>query len=284
MKVEEYELIIALYECGTIRGAAESLLISQPAVSQRLKQVENDWGVNLFIRTPRKLVPTKAGEKVFAHAKKVVEEEKNVRNEIESEEKEIGGTLSLGVSSLIGQYILPPILEKYIEKYPKVKVELKTGLSQTIKENVNHYHLTIVRGEFVRGQECKHLFSDQLYLIDRADKFTSNCPRPFVEFQADDSLKSVVRKWLSEQRHIKVAQTIRVDQIETCKQLMRKGVGLSVLPKSAVDDLGDGFVKVPLEGTGEQLVRETWVCYQNKVVDLPQVREFLNELNSMIRK
>ncbi|WP_096186727.1 LysR family transcriptional regulator [Evansella halocellulosilytica] len=276
MKVEEYELIVALDETRTIRGAAENLFISQPAISQRLKQIEQDWGVELFIRTPRRLIPTNAGEKIVEHAKKVMVEERRIRHELDSISNEVGGVLSLGISSLVGQYVLPSILEAYVEKYPNVKVQLKTGLSQSIRENIEKFHVAIVRGERVRGQKCEHFFSDEMYFIDRED-FVNNDRRPFIEFQADDSLKSDIRKWFVEQKDIHVAQTIEVDQIETCKQLMKKGLGMTVLPASAMKDLQEGFVKTSLNSKTPH-IRETWISYHERSKELPQVTAFLQEL------
>ena len=72
MKVDDYKLLVTLNEAKTLRQAAERLFISQPAVSQRLKSIEEEWGVEIFVRTKRELFVTGAGERIISHAHKAV--------------------------------------------------------------------------------------------------------------------------------------------------------------------------------------------------------------------
>ena len=101
MKVDDYRLLATLSEAKTLRKAAEKLYISQPAVSQRLKSIEDEWGVQIFIRTKKHYI-RQASERIIAHAKKVVDEERLVKRYIQANEGEIEGKISIGVSSLIG--------------------------------------------------------------------------------------------------------------------------------------------------------------------------------------
>ncbi|HLR40340.1 MAG TPA: LysR family transcriptional regulator, partial [Virgibacillus sp.] len=71
MKIDDYALLVNLQEIGTIRGTAKQILISQPAVTQRLKYIEQYFGETIFIRTSKKLLLTPAGELILNHAKKV---------------------------------------------------------------------------------------------------------------------------------------------------------------------------------------------------------------------
>ena len=119
MKIDDYRLLVALSEQGTLRKAADTLYISQPAVSQRLKTIEDEWGTDIFIRTKKKLITTTNGELIIQHAKKMLKEETNLKEMIQYYEGTVNGKLSIGVSSLIGQTILPKVLEKYIKLYPK---------------------------------------------------------------------------------------------------------------------------------------------------------------------
>ncbi|HJG33623.1 MAG TPA: LysR family transcriptional regulator, partial [Jeotgalicoccus aerolatus] len=127
MKVDDYRLLATLSEAKTLRKAAEKLYISQPAVSQRLKSIEDEWGVQIFIRTKKALYTTGVGERIIAHAKKVVDEERLVKDYIQANEGEIEGKISIGVSSLIGYTILPDILAKYLNDFPSVNVKIDVG-------------------------------------------------------------------------------------------------------------------------------------------------------------
>lgn len=69
MKIEDYRLLITLDETKTLRKAAEILYISQPAVTQRLKAIENAFGVDIFIRTKKQLITTTEGTMIIEHAR-----------------------------------------------------------------------------------------------------------------------------------------------------------------------------------------------------------------------
>ena len=69
MKIDDYNLLLKLNEIGTVRGTAKVILISQPAVSQRLKFIEEYFGEIIFIRTSKRLKVTPSGELILKHAK-----------------------------------------------------------------------------------------------------------------------------------------------------------------------------------------------------------------------
>ncbi len=71
MELREIEYLLTIYETGSIRGAAERLMIAQPSLSQFLSQYESELGTKLFLRTSRGVVPTPAGEIFLADARKI---------------------------------------------------------------------------------------------------------------------------------------------------------------------------------------------------------------------
>src|SRR5690625_3914419 len=101
MKIDDYELLLQLEKIGTVRGTAKAVLISQPAVSQRLKFIEDYFGEQIFIRTSKRLKLTPSGEKILQHAKEVVERELSIKNVLAATSTEVRGTLSIACYSLI---------------------------------------------------------------------------------------------------------------------------------------------------------------------------------------
>src|SRR5690625_2387554 len=280
MKIEDYALLLKLQEIGTIRGTAKVVLISQPAVSQRLKFIEEYFGVQIFVRTPKQLLLTPSGEIIIKHAKKVMEEEQELKNKLVKMSEEIQGTLSIACSSLISQRFLPAILADYTKKYPKVTIDLVAGISETIKRDYGKYDVCIIRGEKLPGSKCVHLFSDPLYIFD-TEPFETNKlkERPIISFKSDGKMNEIVNDWLTHhQEAIKPLKSITVDQIETCKQFMKQGVGMAVLPKSVSHSLMDRYPHLPLTLNGQPVSRNTWLCFQEGVQQLPQVDHFIDAL------
>src|SRR5690625_3529307 len=103
LKIDDYALLVKLNEIGTIRGTAKEMIISQPAVSQRLKYIENYFEEQIFIRTSKRLILTPIGEIIIKHAKKVIERETALKNLLTTSSKDVQGTLSIACSSLISQ-------------------------------------------------------------------------------------------------------------------------------------------------------------------------------------
>ncbi|MFC4023212.1 LysR family transcriptional regulator [Oceanobacillus longus] len=282
MKIEDYVLLIKLNEVGTIRGTAKVILISQPAVTQRLKYIEEYFGEVIFIRTPKRLIPTPSGEIIIKHAKLVIDHERELKNRLAESGKEIQGTLSIACSSLISQRFLPAILGEFTAAYPKVAIDLVTGISEDIKRDHKKYHVCIIRGEKLKETTSILLFDDPLYIFD-TEAFPDDRlkERPLISFKSDDSMHELVDNWLyHHQDKIKPLKTMTVDQIETCKQFMKQGIGMAVLPESVSDSMMDSYPHIALEVEGKRVTRDTWVCYQEGIRKLPQVDHFIRTLTS----
>lgn len=279
MKISDYELLLQLNEIGTVRGTAKAVLISQPAVSQRLKLIEDYFGELIFIRTSKRLQLTPSGELILAHAKEVVKRELEIKNKLVASSNEVRGTLSIACSTVISQRFLPKILAKFTAMFPNVTIDLATGTSEDIKQLHNNYHIKIVRGKRIKELTSILLFKDPLYIFDTEDFSEENVKkRPLISFKSDDRLEEVINQWLERQSNIHTIQKIRVDQIETCKQFMKQGLGMAVLPKSVSHSLLEKYPFLPLAVDGEVINRETWLCYQNEFRSLPQVNSFIEML------
>ncbi|WP_029425057.1 LysR family transcriptional regulator [Alkalibacillus haloalkaliphilus] len=278
MKIDDYKLLVTIKKLGTISGAAKELLISQPAISQRLKQIEDQWEEKLFIRNHKNLLVTPVGEKVINFAEEMINREKRLLDELSKVSNTVNGRLSLAVSSVVGQYLLPQILEEYIDLYPNVKVELMTGLSQSIRNSIEDFHLSIIRGEKSPNLNCIKLFSDRLYLVDKKTLENKQKEKLLIEFQSDDaSLHAMCDEWFIQNPGIRLSRKIKVDQIETCKQLMSHGIGMAILPQVAIQDLDpEKYELIPLTLESEYLTRPTWLCYSENAKELPQVKAFLD--------
>lgn len=280
MKIDDYALLLKLQEVGTIRGTAKAILISQPAITQRLKYIEEYFGRTIFIRTSKSLIVTADGEIILEHAKKVVDHEQEIKDKLAETSEEVQGTLSIASSSVISQRFLPAILAEYTRSFPKVTIDLVTGISEDIKRDHKNYHVSIIRGSKLKECVSEKLFEDPLYIFD-TEPFPDDelKERPLIAYKSDDSLHELADNWLYQhQQQIKPLKTITVDQIETCKQFMKEGLGMAVLPKSVSGSMMDEYPHLPLTIGGESITRSTWVCYQEGVRKLPQVDQFLKVL------
>ncbi|SEN83788.1 DNA-binding transcriptional regulator, LysR family [Amphibacillus marinus] len=285
MKADDLKLIVAVNQFCTIQRAAEALYISQPAVSQRLQQIERYWGEPLFVRTARKMVLTPAGEEVLAFAKHYLAEELVVKQRIEALKEEVSGTITIGVSSVIGQYIMPQLLKTFMTSYPAVRVEVTVGLSDNVLQG--NYHVKLTRGQRPDAKNTYHLFDAPLYYVEINERSDA---RPFIEHQSDSSYHVDINQWLKGRFLENTLATIKVDQIETCKQMVSHGVGRSVLPETVIKDFDQSkFIIEPIVLANRPVKRSNWLTIGEGADTLPQVNAFQalvqkNFLNDLLKR
>ena len=283
MKVDDYKLLVTLHEAKTLRQAAERLFISQPAVSQRLKSIEEEWGVEIFIRTKRELFVTGPGERIIRHAQKVVEDENMLKEYLVAHEGAVEGNLNLGVSSLIGSTILAGVLREYTQMYAGVNINIQVGSSPQIINDAKDYHISITRGREVLNKENKLLFTDRHYLVTPKSLIGQENP-PVIEFFSEPIYIRMIERYFEARFNRRYEPQFSVDQIATCRALLLEGVGITVLPEIVVKDFDKEQFKIEEVIVDEEpITRDTYISYDKNVMELPQVEAFIKVVKSYIK-
>lgn len=284
MKVDDHELLVALDQTKSLKSAAELLFISQPAVSQRLKSIEQDWGVQIFIRTKRLIHVTPEGERIIEHAKSVVAGEKEVKEYLRSNKNEVSGNLSIGVSSIIGSTILPKVVRKFLQEFPGVNIKITVGSSPQIIEKSNEYHLSIIRGSQLSHKTNERIKTDRHYFVTPKQQMDA-AELSVIEFQADRLYLNEIEQYYVEKHQMRYDPQIKVDQMSTCKQLLLEGIGVTILPEIAIQDLSrDDFHIEEVLVKGEPLLRDTYLAFDENMLRLPQVSAFRVLINEFIEE
>ncbi len=120
-------LFNAVAEQGGFSKAAETLLLSQPALSLQVAALEKSLGVSLFDRLPRGVRLTKAGEVLLPFAQRIAALEREADTAIRELRGLVRGRLTIGASLTIGSYVLPPILLRFHERHPQIDVDMQVA-------------------------------------------------------------------------------------------------------------------------------------------------------------
>lgn len=127
VNLEYYKVFYYVVKCGSVTGAAQQLSLSQPAVSQSIKQLESVLGAKLLKRTPRGITATAEGALLFAYVEKGYEQ-------FETGERRLGqmrslerGEITIGASDMTLRFFLLPYLERFHERYPGIKISVTNG-------------------------------------------------------------------------------------------------------------------------------------------------------------
>ena len=131
MKQALYFKTIAQY--GTITAAAKQLYISQPSLSQTLRQIEDEVGTPLFDRSTSPFHLTYAGERYLKAVEAMLDIETRLKEEIESIRRDDGGRLRLGISITRAMQVLPDVIPIFTKAYPNVTIELTEAASASLE-------------------------------------------------------------------------------------------------------------------------------------------------------
>jgi DNA-binding transcriptional LysR family regulator len=118
--------------------AAETLHMTQPAVTFQVRQLEEHFNTRLFDRTHNRISLTDAGKQVFNYADKIFEQYAEMENAVREVTGEISGALIIGASTTIAEYMLPALLGDFKAKYPDVTVHLKVSNTDGIVSMVEN--------------------------------------------------------------------------------------------------------------------------------------------------
>jgi len=120
----------------SITKAAESLYVTQPAVTMQIKSLEQDLEVKLFRKYGKNLELTEAGTVLFGYAEKIFEIVEEMEYVLKGHAASTHGSLTIGTTRSFARHLMPGLLSRFQKRYPKVKVILKVGSSQEIVDGV----------------------------------------------------------------------------------------------------------------------------------------------------
>ena len=144
MEIRQLKAFLAIAEAKTFTAGARRVNVTQAAISMQIRQLEDEVGLQLFTRTPRRVIITEAGEYLLDRARKILREHDTALAEI----AELGGVehgrLRIGsASALFTTQQLPHILQGIREKYPNSELNVSAGTSQTLVDKIMHGEIDI---------------------------------------------------------------------------------------------------------------------------------------------
>ncbi len=123
--------------------SSRELFISQPAISKHIQELETQYRTRLFERMGNRISLTDSGRLLMEHAQRILDEYARLEYEMNLLHDEHCGTLRLGASTTIAQYVLPPLLARFIEKFPNVSISLLNGNSEEVERALQEHRIDL---------------------------------------------------------------------------------------------------------------------------------------------
>jgi DNA-binding transcriptional LysR family regulator len=269
--------------------AAESIYISQPAVSLQIRKMEEQLGAKLFERTPEGVVLTKAGQILLKHAKRILSDYKEARKEIDALISKPEDRLIIGASTTLGEYLLHKMILDFKKLYPEIQLFLRIGNAETTlfrlkEEEVN---LALLEINYKKnGWVTKEFFIDELVLIvpkghHLAQEKTINLAtlrkEPFILREEGSGTRRILAEKLCELDMELACLNIvlEVDSTELVKSTVAAGLGISLISKIAFRT-DERFVILPVRDI--DLTHSFYQCYPEQ--QTPLLKSFLTFLET----
>lgn len=279
MDERDWIVLQTLYKEKNITKAAQNLYISQPALTNRLQQLEKEFNVKIVNRGRRGVQFTPQGEYLAKCAHEVLLSLQKIKENVLNMEDNIEGTLRLGVSTFFTDYMLPDLLKLFKEKYPNIEFKVTTNFSSHIAHLIHNQdvHIGIVRGDYSWKDKKQLLFEETICIASKEKIELQDLPYlPRIDYHTDLPLKNSIDNWWSENFTQPPHVSIEVDKADTCKKMVLNGLGYAILPSMLLND-SDDIYKIDIKTIdGNPLIRKTWMLYHEESLKLNIVKAFVD--------
>lgn len=234
---------------GSFSAAADILGLSQPAVSLQVRQLEQFLRTRLVERTGRGIKATAAGLALLEHGNRIEQVVEEAIRSVSEFSHEISGTITLGTGATACIHLLPPLLQQLREEHPLLRVVVTTGNTLDVVRAVEENRLDIglitlpaggrtlevmpvIDEEFVliisqaQGQEIAQLTPQILHAL------------PLIAFESGSGTRDLIDGWFKA-CDLEVCPVMQLGSIEAIKRMVRAGLGYSIVPRMAVENIVD---------------------------------------------
>ena len=288
--------LLKVCETGSFIEAAKKLNITQPAVSQHIKALENELGVKIFERVKSHITLTKQGEEVVKTAKKLAGIYSNLQQSI-NDGGIFKGYLSIGVTHTAESNPIAEALAKYGSVNPGVNVKMITDSISNLYTKLKMYEIdiAIVEGR-ITDPSIRYMLLDTDYLVLAVSPDHPFAKRSMVTLSDLKSQRMILRLPNSGTRNLFIAHLesnnmsisdfnviLEVDNIATIKDLIRRDFGVSILARSVcLDELKKGkIVTLPVENLS--MMREINIAYLSDFNQFDLLRDIVHSYNETMR-
>ncbi len=252
MDINNLKAFIEVADKRSFSRSAETLRLTQPAVSKRIAALESELSAKLFDRVGRSVHLTEAGRVLLPSARQISAELSRIEDVICNLGNDVGGKLSIGTTEHVGTHRLPQVLKLFRENYPDVDIDLhfanSTETLKAVEEGLLEMALCSMPGQNNQRSHPKlrdiEIWSDELVIVAAKGhplvtgdpvslELLSKCPAILPP------LRSATRKTIEDSMNhndLRAMVSIEANDFETIRSMASIGLGWACLPKFQVDD------------------------------------------------
>lgn len=294
MEDHKLKVFCTVAETKSFSKTSEIIHLTQPAVSLQIQALEEIYETKLFDRSSSTVTLTPAGEVLYKYAKEILGLYANVEKVIGEITGLVKGSISIGASSTIGNYLLPGVITDFKKAHLKIKIHLLVGNTKRVVDMLNSGSIDVglVEGEVSRQKMVvEKLIPDELLLVVPAHHpwakkkdipISELTKEPFIFREGGSGTRQMIEMFLSKYgispNNMKVAMVL--GSTEAIKEAVENGLGVSILSRWAVrKELKYGTLQL-LRIKEERVNRDFSLIVNKSSVSSHAVDEFLTYLRS----
>jgi LysR family transcriptional regulator, transcriptional activator of the cysJI operon len=235
---------------GSMTAAAEKLFLTQPAVSQQIRNLEEELGTELLVRGVRQVKATLQGQILYDYAKRILHLTQQAQVAIQTMSQEVSGHLRVGTLNSIGLYLVSPIIGMFLKHNSKLRIKLTYGSGDKIISEMRNHNIDVAILPEMKGEygvefpdfEKRLLMKDEIWLAGSGRDTTmpssiemkQYAARPIVTFTDHyPGFKSLIERKVSEAK-LNPAPVFETENVGTLKRAIESGLGWGFLPAHAI--------------------------------------------------
>ncbi len=255
MNIRDLNYLVAVADLRSFVQAAERCFVSQPTLSTQIKKLENSLGIQIFERTNKKVLPTEPGEQIIASARLVLREIDTIKEIAALAQDPLVGNFRLGAFPTLSTYIFPslvPLIKQHLPKIRLILIEEKTDLliDQLNQGKLDAALLALpISNEFLESQR---LFDDEFKLAVAPDHPLADKKSINSSVLQRESLLLLTEGHCLRDQALAVCkmngaeeQDVRATGLETLRQMVRAGTGITLMPNIAIREHEDAICYIP---------------------------------------
>lgn len=292
MNLRDLRYLVALADHRHFGRAAEACFVSQPTLSTQIRKLEDELGAELFERSPRHVMLTEVGKRVMERARVVLREADQIREIARRTQDPESGSLRIGLFPTLGPYLLPHVVQRVRARFPRLEMLLVEEKTEEVLHGLREGHLDVGLLALPVHDDQLHeefLFEEPFVLAVPADHPLADHAGPVASDVIEgESLLLLEEGHCLREQALDVCRLAGADErsgfratsLETLRQMVAAGVGVTLLPLLAVRPPVPPSEDIHLLTFAEPVPRRRIAMFWRKT---SAYREFLPKLAAVFR-
>jgi len=298
MTLVQLEYIVALDSYRSFVLAAEKCFVTQPTLSMQVQKLEDTLGVKIFDRSKQPVVPTEMGSEIIEQARILLGESVKIKEIISDRQKELSGELKIGIIPTIAPYLLPRIINKFIEKYPQVKLIV---WEQTTEMIIQQIKMGMIDCGILSTPLHEQSLMEIPVFYENFVAYASKSSRLFKKKSINPDDIDMEEIWVLNEGHCMREQVLNICQrrrttkgfqhfeyntgsVETLKRMVDQNSGATILPELALSDLSDKQLEKVRHFKSPEPVREVSIVIQKNYLKRRMIEALRAEILEFVPK